>query len=1079
MTTNAVRLASGYDQPDIASMQVGDVLYRLDVYRVAGRVGTGINTAGLQLRARCYVEQAHEQDVLLFDSLIAEADVDAGTGYAECPKVIAVGTTFVVVWCENDTVASRALGMASLDMSTIATTGPVWDDAGREPTHDSALFDICRIQNATYFGGRDDSFILVHRIDTDEINVRRVDGFDWVSTDWSTNYTTPDDIADRILTVYCYEGLLEPFVLVGYQSDFADTHHSGVVHVARFTSTNGVNTGDETLFAEQVGEDVGIVVGCAAFERVSQGRAALVLEYFRLVDLDNDDRVPHLGYVLVDATTLDAASSAHVCPNVSMLSRPFALPGQSDIATPTARLYCVVGFKSVTAINDDGAGGEWDQAYAYVVDLDWTRWDDVADPVPGATWVRPYVVSVLNQNIVDARISAYVGFPGVGPSIDTIFATTVDGRRTNHPSHVTDPPDFGPGVKSSTIAIAGFSQFIQVGQSTSQITVSGSKPLPFGARVWNWEYHYEDPWVVWRDAREQPIANWAGAHPLPQHESVAVGRHLLIGGGCPSVYDGHQTHELGYPWAPEIVDIGVTDRIGSNNLTAGVYYYVAVYEWTDDTGNRHRSPPSLPFGVTLADSVDHQFTIRVRTQTLSLKDNRVVYPDAARMQIVIYRTLSDQLQFYRLFCLDNGGFASAFTVQNTPANDPDTWYVEFDDYLPDDTLLAVGDVLPWPILDASGVATELLPEPVPAACVLAVWQERVWLAQIEDPDVVSYSKALQRGVAPEFSSVNTVRRDNLGPVTAMVAKAQEMVVFSRDRIYSIVGRVNNDAGTDGDLTINLITDGLGCVCARSVALTPVGIVFQSRKGLYVTDGGQTRFIGDAVMDYVRDAGSIRAVHVLEERHQIRVVCNALAEQDDADEAVVAPVELLYDYRADMWSRVLPLTIDSTARDAEAQDACVWRGHEGETSHVLLQQGGVSVERASDDTPFADHNGSADVAMPIVLQTGRIKVAGFGGVERVRSVLVTLERPNGAQLTILLEFDTTGSGEYDQTQTAIFAAGTASPLRVQTRVQKFVAFRVRIAETGSVPTGDTLRITGLTLVAGVKKGHAKLPVAQVR
>jgi hypothetical protein len=46
------------------------------------------------------------------------------------------------------------------------------------------------------------------------------------------------------------------------------------------------------------------------------------------------------------------------------------------------------------------------------------------------------------------------------------------------------------------------------------------------------------------------------------------------------------------------------------------------------------------------------------------------------------------------------------------------------------------------------------------------------------------------------------------------------------------------------------------------------------------------------------------------------------------------------------------------------------------------------------------------------------------------------------------------------------------------VQKCTAFRIRIRETGSVPTTENISITAITLIAGVKRGHSRVPAAQI-
>jgi hypothetical protein len=158
---------------------------------------------------------------------------------------------------------------------------------------------------------------------------------------------------------------------------------------------------------------------------------------------------------------------------------------------------------------------------------------------------------------------------------------------------------------------------------------------------------------------------------------------------------------------------------------------------------------------------------------------------------------------------------------------------------------------------------------------------------------------------------------------------------------------------------------------------------------------------------------------------------------------------------------------------------MWRGLDGEVSHVLLEQGGAGFERARDDVPFSDQDETGvDIAIPIDVQTSWIHVADIGGLQRIRRILLTLDKPNASQLTVTLEFDQGGYGTADLTQNIVFAAGTPMPLRCCPQMQKCTAFRIRIRETGIVATTENLSISAITLIAGVKRGHSQVPAAQI-
>lgn len=1065
---------AGYDQPDCASVQIGSVYYRAHSYRVARYVGAGV-IAGVQIRVRCFIEQPNAEQVELFDSIVTDTEGDVSI-YLDCPKMICVGTTLVVCWLQVEDGETTTLNMATLDLQTLGTFGPTWTDRGSTPTHESGLYDLVNIDTDIYFETHPTEYVVAHRTDIDRITMRRHDGFDWISLAWITTVSTPADIADSILAAYAHENLLEPSFMVTYQTTAGGDDSGGVVRTLRRASTNGVQTHDTVSFTAI---PAAVRATQATHRRISAARVVLAIEYADAVDLsEGRDYVRWLAGVVLSSADTSQQSAEMAVANLHMISRAFGVPGMSDMLTPTQRVFLGVAFKSMGATwtmegdaNIYTSGDEWSQSLGMIVDLDWTRWDEDLT-------ARPFVVAQMPHTIFDARVSGKPAFLA-----QSVGISNVDGRRTNLLSHVVAPPDFGPSVKAMTFAHGAWARAQNVGRSTSGVAATSSRIVPVSSLVRGWEFDYEDPWISWRDGRSEPDENWNGVHALAQHMPLQLGRHAIFAGASPVVYDGVQAVELGFPWVPEIVSADADLRpVPGTGLGGGVYTYVAHYEWADTFGVVHRSGPSVPVTITLPDpGPDANFvTLRIRTMTVSLRDNMVIYPDAHSIHIVIYRTGADGSQLYRLHCLDNA-FQSTFGIDHTPENDPSDWAITVEDQLPDETLLAVSDPIPWPLLggalDTSGLPIPLEPQQVPPGAVMAVWQEHLFIASIERPDELRWSLRLQRaninyGLAPEFNDANVVRRDNMGPVTGLAALDQQMIVFTPDAIYSLQGRIPDDTGSDGDLQIYVLAAGIGCICPRSVVVTSGdGVFFQSRKGYYQLDrGGGLNYVGADVEDYIGETGMVLAASVKESQHQVRLVVNTASQ--------MAAV-LIYDYLAKLWSRALPAQFVDGDGLGRAAHGLMWRGFDGEVSHVLLQQGGAGFERPLSDTTYGDQDESGDdIAIPIDVQTSWIHVADIGGLQRIRRILLTLSRPSASEITVSLEFSVDGGYEVDQTQAVVFPSGTAVPLRVHPRVQKCTAFRIRIQETTPVPAADSLSITAITLVAGVKHGHSQVPAAQI-
>jgi len=1063
--------SAGYDQPDCAAVQIGSVYYRAHSYRVARYVGTGV-IGGVQIRVRCFVEQPNAQQVELFDSLVVERDEESDE-ILDCPKMICVGTTLVVCWV-NVNFPTATLNMASLDLATLASTGPDWISGGAISIHASGLYDLVNIETGEYYETHPTDFIVAYKNLANDFRVVRHDGFIWAATAWSTLCTAPTTIADSIIAANAFEA-----VLVTYQTDAGGPESGGVVRTARFNLATGVQSHDTRSFFNI---PAAVRATQATHRRITVSRVIVAIEYADASALAADDiYVRWLAGVVLSSLDTSQQSGEMAVANLQMVSRAFGVPGLSAMDNPTQRVYLGVAFKNIGSTSDFEEaplveGGEsWVQSLGMIIDLDWQRWDNDLE-------ARPFVAAQMPHTIFDARVSGLTAF-GATP----VGGSDVDGRRINLLSHVVGPPDFGPSIKSMTFAHGAFARAQNVGHSIGAVTVDGVRVVPTAAMIRAWEFNYEDPWLSWRDGRTEPSDDWKGIYELAQHMALPVGRHTVFGGASPMIYDGIQAVELGFPWMPEIVSaVGSVDEGASTGLSTGVYQYVAHYEWTDAFGAVHRSGPSVPLLITLGDPFDpvpedlHSVVLRIRTMTVSLRDNRLIYPDAHDIRIIVYRTAANGSVLYRLHCLDNN-VQSIYSIDHAPINDPRNWFITIADTVPDDTLLAVNDPIPWPLLgaalDSSGFPIPLEPHQVPPGAVMAVWQERLFIASMERPDEVRWSLRLKRAnieheLAPEFNDVNVVRRGNMGPVTGMAAMDQQLILFTPDAIYSLQGRIPDDTGSDGDLQIYLLATGVGCTCPRSVVVTAGdGVFFQSRKGYYQLDrGGATNYVGADIEDFVGDTGIVLAAHVKETRHQIRLVANIFGQ-----EAVV----LIYDYLAKLWSRALPPAFVGGIGFARAAHGLMWRGLDGEVSHVLLQQGAVGYERASDETPFADQDDDGDdVAIPIDIQTSWIHAADIGGLQRIRSILLTLSRPAASQITVTFEFSIYGGYSADLTQTIVFDANTDVPLRCRPRQQKCTAFRIRIRETGTIPTTENLSITAITLIAGVKHGHSKVPVERM-
>lgn len=167
--------------------------------------------------------------------------------------------------------------------------------------------------------------------------------------------------------------------------------------------------------------------------------------------------------------------------------------------------------------------------------------------------------------------------------------------------------------------------------------------------------------------------------------------------------------------------------------------------------------------------------------------------------------------------------------------------------------------------------------------------------------------------------------------------------------------------------------------------------------------------------------------------------------------------------------------------SRAQDSTVWPvSQNGDVSHVALAQGGLQVERASDDAaPYADHDSSqVDQPIPIDVQTGWLKLGGIAGYQRVRSAGIQLRKPHDSEVSVDLEHDFNGNfADNSFLQTLQWTSPAPEYLDARPNIQKCAAVRMRIYESGTVPATENIVVYSVTLDVGVKPGLRRVPSTQ--
>lgn len=511
-------------------------------------------------------------------------------------------------------------------------------------------------------------------------------------------------------------------------------------------------------------------------------------------------------------------------------------------------------------------------------------------------------------------------------------------------------------------------------------------------------------------------------------QSVNLGNNLHIVGGILQSYDSVAVVENNFHLFPE--GLSATTSNGGGSMALGTYLYVACYEWTDNYGQIHRSSPSIPLSVTIAGS-NNTATLTIPTLRLTNKSN---------VRIVVYRT-------------EAGGAVNYYRVSSVVSplfNDPTVDTKTFTDG--DADLSILSNEL---VYTTGGILGN---DPPPPCSLIASYKSRIFLAGLEDKNVLWFSKTTIAGAPVEFSAFLTMRCDSRGgDIKAIAVLDDKLIIFKEYAIFVVAGDGPSNTGDMNDYgDPQLVTSDSGCINPNSVVITPEGIMYQSAKGLCtLTRSLSVEYTGAAVEAF--NDLTISSAVLMTYTDQVRFT---------TEENVI----LVYDYYYQQWSTFTGLT---------STDSDVWNG-----SYVLLNSSGQVMQENLES--FVDGAN----AIKLRLVTSWLSFAGLQNFQRVRRMLLLGEYKGAHQLIVNFAYDF--SHNYAQ-QTIIDAShsanaygtdiyGADSPYggvfaayqyRIRLDVQKCEAIKVSIEDNQSTAFNEGYDISALNFEVGVKKGAYKL------
>lgn len=502
---------------------------------------------------------------------------------------------------------------------------------------------------------------------------------------------------------------------------------------------------------------------------------------------------------------------------------------------------------------------------------------------------------------------------------------------------------------------------------------------------------------------------------------TAIAAEIALSGGIPSIYDGQQMADIGFP-TPRIKS--VASNAGS--LT-GTYYYYAVYSRRDSRGVVQRSAPSEAYKFVA--STDNPI---VTVTTCTLSQGQDLEDQSNPIQVEIYRTLA--------------GGSKPYYVGSTWNN------VHVETVSVTDALADLGASTSAVLYTFGGVFSNSLP---PCAKDIVYHNSRLWLISGDEPDKVWLSKIHMQGEIPGWNELLTFTvGQGSEPLIAIADLGDKIALFKENAIYVCWGDGPSDTNAGADLTPpQLLSTDVGCIDARSVVQCQAGVAFRASSGYWLlTRGQELKPIGTAIQDLIASA-TIYDAQASNEHNEIWLCATRTSTAGDVH---------VYNWRLGQWSTwQIPV-------GAIADYAMVGMRLVNGTINALGANGVVYAE----NTTGFDPDGFTYPKMTIATQW--IRAQSLQGWQRVRRVTFLFDRVATTGLTFseYLGYSATAAATKTYTPVQVTAMMLRAPAvqaqwHLPSGCQKSDAIQIKVEATGRIEAH------ALTFELGVLNGWMKL------
>lgn len=448
-----------------------------------------------------------------------------------------------------------------------------------------------------------------------------------------------------------------------------------------------------------------------------------------------------------------------------------------------------------------------------------------------------------------------------------------------------------------------------------------------------------------------------------------------LAGGAMSIYDGYRAVEQGFADMPvlRVQDSGVAGNVN------GSVNYVAVYRCIDATGAATYSRTYGPVSLTVANK---QVTVTIQAAHVTNRETG----NAGDQQCVIdlYRTASGGTQYYLCASSQTGGGGSLSTQSMALGAS----FFATTDNLIDATLISQPLLYRQPGTDNTSVDRY----PAPPGNVICQHKDRLFTTDAFGLRVY-YSSFFVEGEAAWFNPVFAFQpHGGSGPITGLASMDGRLFIFRRNAIFVVDGDgppENGGTGTEFSPPSRLATE-YGCIDARSMVVTPMGIFYRSVRGIELLDRSlQVRWIGDRVQTTLASY-PVTSGALLDKEGRVRIMVAA------AEGLTVSGggIELVYDTTGDCWSTS---KYWAPTWGAAIQSCATYESSSGEETVLSDASGNVWKFSGSSNLDGSNY-------VPWTVETGWIRPAGTQGRFRFHDAMFLGKWRSHHKLKVSLAYD---------------------------------------------------------------------------